>query len=60
MPMRLLHGKFCSAAHKEAYFQSMDRMGLERLIAAQPTGTNTYQPCTKPVNFESLVAVVGV
>ena len=58
--MRLVHGRYCSSEHKEAYFQTMDRLGLERLIAAQPPRTNTHQPCTKPVNFESLVAIASV
>ena len=33
--MKLLHDRYCSAEHKEAYFKSMDRLGLERLIAAK-------------------------
>ena len=45
---KLLHGRYCSSEHKEAYFKSMDELGLERLIAAKPT-MRSYEPCTKPL-----------
>ena len=48
--MKLLHDRYCSAEHKEAYFKSMDRLGLERLIAAKPP-IQSYEPCTKPLEF---------
>jgi len=48
--MRLLHERYCSAEHKEAYFKAMDRLGLERLIAAKPP-IKAYEPCTKPLEF---------
>jgi hypothetical protein len=47
--MRLLHGQYWPGAHKEAYFEEMDRRAVERLVAAQPHTCSTYQPCTKPV-----------
>lgn len=53
MAMRLVHGRYCSADHKEAYFQTMDRLGLERLNDAKPRNASTYQPCTKAVSLES-------
>jgi hypothetical protein len=49
--MKLLHDRYCSAEHKEAYFQAMDRLGLERLIAAKPS-MKSYEPCTKAVELE--------
>ncbi len=52
MAMRLIHGRYCSAEHKEAYFESLDRLGLERLAAAKPRNANAYQPCTKAVALE--------
>ena len=48
--MRLLHGRYCSADHKNAYFNAMDRLGLERLMAAQ-SSIKSYEPCTKAVDF---------
>src|SRR5579864_3430798 len=45
---KLLHGRYCSSEHKEAYFKSMDELGLERLIAARPR-MKSYEPCTKPL-----------
>jgi hypothetical protein len=48
--MKLLHDRYCSAEHKEAYFKAMDRLGLERLIAAKPP-IQSYEPCTKPLEF---------
>jgi hypothetical protein len=50
--MRLLHGRYCSAEHKNAYFNAMDRLGLERLVAAQPS-IQSYESCTKPINLRS-------
>jgi hypothetical protein len=49
--MRLLHERYCSAEHKEAYFKAMDRLGLERLFAAKPP-IKSYEPCTKPLELE--------
>ena len=49
--MKLLHERYCSAEHKEAYFHSMDRLGLERLVAAKPP-IKSYEPCTKAVDLE--------
>ena len=49
--MRLLHDRYCSAEHKEAYFKAMDRLGLERLFAAKPP-IKAYEPCTKPLELE--------
>ena len=49
--MRLLHDRYCSAEHKEAYFKAMDRLGLERLFAAKPP-IKSYEPCTKPLELE--------
>jgi hypothetical protein len=51
LPMRLLHERYCSAEHKEAYFKAMDRLGLERLFTAKPP-IKSYEPCTKPLEFE--------
>jgi len=51
LPMRLLHERYCSAEHKEAYFKAMDRLGLERLFAAKPP-IKSYEPCTKPLELE--------
>src|ERR1700722_5601477 len=51
LPMRLLHNRYCSAEHKEAYFKSMDRLGLERLFAAKPP-IKSYEPCTTPLELE--------
>jgi hypothetical protein len=48
--MKLLHERYCSTEHKEAYFHAMDRIGLERLTAARPRNTS-YEPCTKPLDF---------
>jgi hypothetical protein len=48
--MKLLHDRYCSAEHKQAYFEAMDRLGLERLSQAQPC-TKSYEPCTKPVDL---------
>jgi hypothetical protein len=31
LTMRLVHGRYCSALHKEAYFDAMDRLGSARL-----------------------------
>ena len=45
---KFLHGRYCSAEHKEAYFKSMDELGLERLVAAKPR-MRSYEPCTKPL-----------
>ena len=45
---KFLHGRYCSAEHKEAYFKSMDKLGLERLVAAKPT-MRSDEPCTKPL-----------
>ena len=47
---KLLHKRYCSAEHKEAYLKSMDRLGLERLIAAKPS-MKSYEPCTRPLEF---------
>lgn len=52
---KLLHDRYCSAEHKEAYLQAMDRLGLERLTAARPR-INSYEPCTKPVALEPLLS----
>ena len=49
--MRLLHDRYCSAEHKEAYFKAMDRLGLERLFAAKPP-IKSYEPCTKSLELE--------
>jgi hypothetical protein len=49
--MRLLHGQYWPGAHKEAYFEEMDRRALERLVAAQPHTCTTYQPGPQPVNL---------
>jgi hypothetical protein len=46
--MKLLHERYCSAEHKEAYFHTMDRLGLERLTAAKPS-MKVYEPCTRPL-----------
>ena len=46
-----MHDRYCSAEHKEAYFDAMDRLGLERLIAAKPS-MKSYEPCTKPLEFQ--------
>jgi hypothetical protein len=51
LAVRLLHDGYCSAEHKEAYFKSMDRLGLERLFAAKPP-IKSYEPCTKPLELE--------
>jgi hypothetical protein len=51
LAVRLLHDRYCSAEHKEAYFKSMDRLGLERLFAAKPP-IKSYEPCTKPLELE--------
>ena len=51
LPVRLLHDRYCSAEHKEAYLKAMDRLGLERLFAAKPP-IKSYEPCTKPLEFE--------
>ena len=51
LPVRLLHDRYCSAEHKEAYFKAMDRLGLERLFAAKPP-IKSYEPCTKPLELE--------
>lgn len=48
--MKLLHQRYCSAEHKEAYFHAMDRLGLERLEAARPRMTS-YEPCTKALDI---------
>jgi hypothetical protein len=48
---KLLHERYCSAEHKEADLKSMDRLGLERLFAAKPP-IKSYEPCTKPLEFE--------
>jgi len=48
--MKLLHRRYCSTEHQEAYFKTMDRLGLERLIAAKPP-LKSYQPCTKQLEF---------
>jgi hypothetical protein len=48
--MKLLHDRYCSDEHKQAYFEAMDRLGLERLNQAQPC-TKSYEPCTKPVDL---------
>jgi hypothetical protein len=48
---KLLHERYCSAEHKEAYLHSMDRLGLERLVAAKPP-IKSYEPCTKAVELE--------
>jgi hypothetical protein len=49
--MKLLHQRYCSAEHKEAYFHAMDRLGLERLIASRPR-SGSYEPCTKAVDLD--------
>ena len=51
LPVRLLHDRYCSAEHKEAYFKAMDRLGLERLFAAKPP-IKSYEPCTKSLELE--------
>ena len=48
--VKLLHERYCSGEHKDAYFKKMDRLGLERLIAAKPS-MKSYEPCTKPLEF---------
>jgi hypothetical protein len=48
--MRLLHDRYCSTEHKEAYFRAMDRLGLERLVAAQVL-SKSGGPCTKPLDL---------
>jgi hypothetical protein len=48
--MRLLHDRYCSAEHKEAYFNAMDRLGLERLFTAKPP-IQSYEPCTKALEL---------
>jgi hypothetical protein len=45
-----MHGRYCSAEHQKAYFNDMDRLGLERLVAAQ-SSLKSYEPCTKAVDF---------
>jgi hypothetical protein len=50
--MRLLHGRYCSAEHQDAYFNDMDRLGLERLTAAKPS-IQSYEPCTKSLDLGS-------
>ena len=49
---KFLHGRYCSAEHKEAYFKSMDELGLERLVAAKPR-MRSYEPVTKPLALAS-------
>ena len=44
---RLLHGRYCSTAHHEAYLESLDRLGLQRLREARPSACKVYEPCTK-------------
>jgi hypothetical protein len=41
--MKLLHQRYCCAEHKAAYFDAMDRLGSERLMAARPRN-NSDQP----------------
>jgi hypothetical protein len=49
--IKLLHKRYCSAEHKDAYFKAMDRLGLERLVAAKPP-FKSYEPCTKQLELE--------
>jgi hypothetical protein len=35
LPMRIRYGRYCSALHKEAYFDAMDRLATERLFEAR-------------------------
>ena len=56
--MKLLHERYCSAEHKEAYSHAMDRLGLERLVAARPH-INEYEPCTRPLDLASETAAVA-
>jgi hypothetical protein len=48
--MKLLHRRYCSTEHQEAYFEAMDRLGLKRLIAAKPP-LQSYEPCTRQLGF---------
>jgi len=48
--LKLLHKRYCSVEHKDAYFHAMDRLGLERLAAARPR-IDSHEPCTKPVEI---------
>jgi hypothetical protein len=43
--MRILHGRYCSAAHKEAYLEAMDRLGLARLAEAGAFTGNADELC---------------
>lgn len=51
LPMKLLGQRYCSTAHEEAYFERMDRLGVQRLTEARPRASIAYEPCTKPIEL---------